>query len=194
MWDFLKRIKIGMMGSAIITLIIGLILLVNPMGAIGTVCSMIGFFVLILGIFGLLNHFVLETERSNSIALGASIIEVLLGIYVLSNPGSIVKFVSLVVAVILLIHGFGDMDTAMQMKKSDYEKWWVSFAFSIITILLGVFVLRNPFETQEILFRVVGGCFLFDGASKLLIVRRASKVLRDVRERTEPIDVDAKIK
>ncbi len=39
MWDFLKKIKIGMMGSSIITLILGLILLLNPIGAIETVCS-----------------------------------------------------------------------------------------------------------------------------------------------------------
>lgn len=194
MWDFLKRIKVGMMGSSIITLIAGLILLINPIGAIETICSMIGFFILILGIFGLLNHFVLDKTTSNNLVLGVSMIGVLLGIYILSNPGSIVKFISIVVSVILLIHGFRDIDTAMQMKRSGYEKWWGAFAVAIITILLGVFVLRNPFAAPELLSRLIGACFLFDGAADLLIVHRASKVLKDVREKTEPIDVDAKIR
>lgn len=194
MWDFLKKIKIGMMGSSIITLILGLILLLNPIGAIETVCSLIGFFILILGIFGLLNHFVLDTESSSTLVLGVSMIGVLLGIYILANPGSIVKFFSIVVAVILLLHGLRDVDTAMQMKRGGYEKWWGSLVIAIITILLGAFVFRNPFAAPELVSRVIGACFLFNGATDLLIVRRASKVLKDVREKSEPIDVDAKIR
>ena len=48
---------------------------------IETVCSLIGFFILILGIFGLLNHFVLDTESSSTLVLGVSMIGVLLGIH-----------------------------------------------------------------------------------------------------------------
>lgn len=194
MLDFLKKIKISMLGSAIITIILGLILIVNPVGATVAVCSLIGWFVLLLGVFGLLNYFVFNTGMSNSIELAISIIETLLGIYVVVNPGSIIQFIFLIMAVVLLVHGFHDMDTSMQMKRSGYEKWWGTFAIAIITILLGVLALTKPFESTALLLRVIGASFLFDGASNLLIVHKASRVVKNIRDKVEPIDVDAKIR
>lgn len=194
MWDFLKKIKVSMLGSAVMTVIIGLILVINPLGATVAVCFMLGWFLLLLGVFGLLSHFVFNPGMSNSIELGISIIEILLGIYVIANPGSIIKLVFLIMAVILLVHGFHDMEAAMQMKKSSYEKWWVTFIVAVITILLGVIALTKPFESTALLLRVIGASLLFDGITDFLIVHKTSRILQDAREKAEPIDVDAKIR
>jgi uncharacterized membrane protein HdeD (DUF308 family) len=194
MFDFLKKIKASMVGSAAVTVILGLILLIHPLGMTAAVCSLIGWFLLLLGIFGLGNHFLFLAGAPGSLELWAGIIEILLGIYIISNPGSIVKFVFLIMAVILLVHGFHDMEAAIQMKKSGYERWWWTFAIAVLTILLGVLALTKPFESTEILLRVIGASLLFDGLSDLWIIHKSGNVIRSVKEKTEPIDVDAKIR
>lgn len=194
MLDFLKKIKISMMGSSVVTIVIGLVLLLRPLGATEAVCSMVGMFLLILGAFGLLNRFVFHSGAANSIELGINMIETIAGLYILWNPGSIIKFIFLIFAVILLVHGFHDMDTAMQMKRSGYDRWWGSFVIAVLTILLGVIALTKPFESTALLLRVIGASLLFDGVTDLLIVHKTSKVLKNAREKAEPIDVDAKIK
>lgn len=194
MMDFLKKIKIGMLGSSVVTLIIGLVLLIKPLGAMTAVCSMVGVFLLVLGVFGLLNHFVFNAGMSSSFELGVNIIETLLGFYIVMNPGSIIEFIFLILAVVLFVHGFHDMDTAMKMKKSGYHKWWGTFTIAVVTILLGVLALTKPFESTEILLRVVGASLVFDGATDLLVLHRTSKILQNAREKAEPIDVDAEIK
>jgi uncharacterized membrane protein HdeD (DUF308 family) len=131
---------------------------------------------------------------SNSFELVVSIVEALLGIYVISNPGSIIKFVFLIMAVVLLVHGFHDMEAAMQMKRGGYERWWWTFGIAVVTILLGVLALTKPFESTAVLLRVIGASLLFDGLSDLWIVHRTGKAVRDAKEKSEPIDVEAKIR
>jgi uncharacterized membrane protein HdeD (DUF308 family) len=58
MFDFFKKIKINMTGSAVVTLILGLILVVNPLGMTAAVCSLLGWLLLLMGVFGLCNHFI----------------------------------------------------------------------------------------------------------------------------------------
>ncbi len=194
MWDFLKKIKIDMLGSSVVTVVIGLVLLLKPLGATTAVCSMVGIVLLILGVFGLLNRFVFHAETISSIELGINIIETLGGFYILFHPGSIIKFIFLILAVVLLVHGFHDMDTAMQMKRSGYDRWRGSFVIAVLTILLGVVALTKPFESTALLLRVIGASLLFDGITDLFIVHKMSQILRKEREKAEPIDVDAKIK
>lgn len=194
MMDFLKKIKVGMLGASVVTLIIGLVLLIRPLGAITAVCSMVGVFLLVLGVFGLLNHFVFNPGLSNSFELGINIVETLLGFYIVMNPGSIIEFLFLILAVVLFVHGFHDMDTAMKMKRTGYHKWWETFVIAVVTILLGILALTKPFESTELLLRVVGASLVFDGATDLLVLHRTSKIWKNEWEKAEPIDVDAKIK
>jgi uncharacterized membrane protein HdeD (DUF308 family) len=194
MFDFLKRIKVSMLGSAVVTVVLGLILVINPLGMTAAICSLIGWFLLLMGVFGLCNHFIFAVGMSNSIELGISIIEILLGIYVILNPGSIIKFVFLIMAVILLVHGLHDMDAAVQMKRGGYERWWWTFGIGVATILLGVLALTKPFESTAVLLRVIGASLLFDGLSELWIVHKTAKVIRHAKEKAEPIDVEAKIR
>ncbi len=194
MFEFLKKIKIGMMASAVITTVMGLVLLLNPLEVTATICSLIGWIILIFGVFGLLSYFVFNVGMVNGFELGLSIVETLLGLYIAVNPGSIVKFVFLIIAVILFVHGVEDFNTAMQMKRSGYKKWWVTFLLAAITMILGAVALAKPFESTALLLRIIGASLLFDGISDLFIVHKASKVVKAAREKAEPIDVEARIR
>lgn len=194
MWNLLKKIKIGMLSSSVVTVVIGLVLLLKPLGTTAAVCSLVGIVLLMLGIFGLLNHFMFRTQSAGSIELGINILETLAGFYILFHPASIVKFIFVILAVVLLVHGFHDMETAIQMKKAGYERWWGSFLIALITLLLGIVALTKPFESTALLLRVIGASLLFDGIAGLWIVHKTSQLVQGVREKREPIDVDAKIK
>jgi len=184
----LKKIKINALASAVITVIIGFVLVLNPEQVTGTICTLIGWGLLIMGVFGLLNHFVFNKEMSNLLDLGIALIETIAGFYIALNPTGLVKVVAAVMAVVLLVHGFHDVDLALQMKRSGYEKWWGTALIAALMVALGLLTLINPFWPTNLLLRILGVSLLCDGASELFIIHRASKVI----DKAKPIDVEAK--
>ena len=182
--NLLKKIKIGGLAAAVITIIIGLVLFLNPTEVSINICSLLGWALLAMGVFGGLSCTVFTKQETRSMELAINILEALAGLYIAVRPASIIKFLAKIMAVVLIVHGVNDFSMAFKMKRNHYDKWKYTALAAAVTIGLGILSIVSPFWPTDLLFRIIGASLLFDGGTELFIIHRASNVIKEL----EPID------
>ena len=91
----------------------------------------------------------------------------------------------LIVGIILVLHGFYDLQQAVFLGRAKYGFWWLALLFAGLTIVLGGILLWNPFEAMSIAIKFIGVFLVFDGVSDLWIFSRARRITRQIRETVE---------
>lgn len=143
--------------SALLYLIIGVLLLKFPGAAIRTVCTGLGIVTLGYGLIRILSYVMQRREGFYSavdIVLGAVLSAI--GIVLLINPGFVVSIIPFCVGIIILVHSVSKIQQALELKAISYNKWWIMLIIALITLLMGVCIVVNPFGTIEITVRAIG--------------------------------------
>lgn len=191
MLDFLKSIKTNILGSAVLCVILGVILMIYPDTSLTFVCRTVGIIVLVTGIGFLISHIrggLLSWFYKLDLILG--LLFLILGGYILLNPWGLLSIIPIVFGVLLIYHGISDLGQAMELRKYEADRWWISIIIAVITIVLGFVIMSNPFGTIDMLMRITGGCLVYDGLSNLLIVGKFSKSIRRFKKFEEEVETE----
>lgn len=192
MSDFLKSIKTNILGSAVLCIILGVVLVIYPNTSLAIVCRAVGVIVLITGLGFLVSHVrggIVSWFYKLDLILGA--IFVILGGYILLNPLGLLSIIPIVFGVLLIYHGISDLGQALELRKYEANRWWISIIIAIITIALGILVMRNPFDTIEMLMKIIGVCLVYDGLSDLLLVGKFSRSVRKFKKYEDELEFDS---
>lgn len=192
MSDFLKSIKTNILGSAVLCIILGVVLVIYPNTSLAIVCRAVGVIVLITGLGFLVSHVrggIVSWFYKLDLILGA--IFVILGGYILLNPLGLLSIIPIVFGVLLIYHGISDLGQALELRKYEANRWWISIIIAIITIALGILVMRNPFDTIEMLMKIIGVCLVYDGLSDLLLVGKFSRSVRKFKKYEDEPEFDS---
>ena len=182
MSDFLKSIKTNILGSALLCVILGVVLVIYPNTSLALVCRAVGVIVLITGAGFLLSHIrggIFSWFYKLDLILG--VLFVTLGGYILLNPLGLLSIIPIVFGVLLIYHGISDLGQALELRKYEADRWWISIIIAVVTIALGILIMRNPFDTIDMLMRIIGICLIYDGLSDLLLVGKFSKSIRNYK-------------
>ena len=175
-----RRSSIAM---AVITLLLGLLLVLAPNRSIRFLCTLLGAALLITGLLYLFSWLSRQREGFPVWFLIPGLILAALGLWLLTNPGSVIVLIQFSFAAMLIFHGVIDLQGAMSLHRLGWPNWWLDLILSILTLLLGVLVFLNPFGTMEALVILIGLSLVYDGASDLYLICRVSKAFRDGGER-----------
>ena len=179
MKDLFYVFKTNTFVSAIISILIGLALLLQPGSFTVLACRIIAVLVLISGAAAILSY-VRETQKVWRLQalLILGIILVLLGISMLANPGFFISLLPLVLGIIVLIHGFQDASYALNMKKLNDPYWWITLLIAAASILFAIIVIINPFAAASTVVMVIGAVLIYDGVSDLWVVGRMKQTVK----------------
>ena len=191
MREFLKSIKTNILGSAVLCIILGIVLMVYPDTSLTLVCQAVGVIVLVTGIGFIISHIrggLFSLFYKLDLILG--LLFLILGVYILMNPWGLLSIIPIVFGVLLIYHGISDLGQAMELRKYEADRWWISIIIAAITIVLGVVIMSNPFGTIDVLMRIIGACLVYDGLSNLLIVGKFSRSIRRFKKFEEEAATD----
>ena len=200
----IKRYKLSHYLTTLIMIIVGVVLVAEPELAIATICTIVGIMLVITGIAYIVWYFV----RDNlSAVLGMDlvfgILITALGILILTHADFVLKLINVILGVIMIFSAVIKLQTAIDMKRLGVKRWWITLIFSVICVIMGIVMIRNPFEVASALIIYVGTCFIVDGIVTLFSMialggslRRVKRLAADtVKEAAkETIDVDAEEK
>jgi len=96
----------------------------------------------------------------------------------------------MIVGILIMIHGFHNAVQAIDLKKMQYDNWWVALLLSLLTVALGVVLICNPFTIVDTVVRIIGAFLVYDGLSDMWIL---SRVFKTKKNRENIIDTDAVI-
>ncbi len=191
MENFFKKVKANYMVSAALLVLFGLVLLIWPKTSTTVLCIALGCVLVICGVIRLA-VFLLERDGSlySSMNLLSGIVLAAVGVWIIVKPEGIMFVVPIVIGIVVIFHGIHDFGQTVSLYKAGYDKWWVAMLLGVITTGLGILLVVNPFETIEIVVRVVGICLMYDGISDMWIVSRVSRIVKQARQDLAALDAD----
>ena len=183
----------GNVYSAGLVTLIGILLFFLPGMSIRLVCRALGCVILVIGAIFLAAFVKKKEELVGKAELTGGIVFALIGLFVLINPDVIASILPVVAGVLVAAHGIGNLSRAFSLLKLKDKSWLVALIFGILSVVVGLIFLTNPFSTATMIVRLVGLFFLIDGIGNLWLILRLGKAQKSSGAIKEPVDVDAKI-
>ena len=136
---------------------------------------------IVLGGFGLIQIILyLATKEKTMVSHSMMMLGVVLAViggWIVLKPETIIKAVPMIVGILIVIHGFHNAVQAIDLKKMQYDNWWVA-------------LICNPFTIVDTVVRIIGAFLVYDGLSDMWIL---SRVFKTKKNREKIIDTDAVI-
>ena len=95
-------------------------------------------------------------------------------------PESVVLLIQFLFGAILIFHGVIDLQGAVVLMRCRAPQRGIDLVLSILTVVLGVLVIINPFGTFAALIMLIGVALIYDGVSDLYLVWKLSRVVKEI--------------
>ncbi len=173
MKEKIKSLRLNITISALISVIIGVLLLIYPTESLNTIGRVIGAIVVLSGIFIIIGQILEFGLNAMSIVVGGVL--AIVGIWIFSSPAAIVSIIPIAIGVVLVAHGLQDLGLAIEATKFHAPSPWVPYVFAVVNIGLGALCVAGAFNIVTIATRIIGVMLVYDGISDMVIVRKVRK-------------------
>lgn len=186
----MREILIKIKNLSLITIaagfIIGIVLLVRPDESVQFISILCGVTVIMLGIGAWISYF---TKFKSIILAILGTLAIIAGIILCVRYRSIVSAVIFLFGVFVLVGGIVDLFSAIDAKRNDLKSWIVSVIMSAVTIILGLIVIINPFDSVMVLTQLLGAGLIVYAVMDLISFIQIRKIVK--YNLSPQIDVEA---
>ncbi|MFE9765280.1 HdeD family acid-resistance protein [Streptomyces sp. NPDC005808] len=175
------------LGSAVATVVPGVLALVWPDETLHVLAVLIGLYLLATGVFRFVAVFGREEHGERLPGLLLAVLYVLAGVLCLRNPLQTIASLSLIVGVVWLVSGILTLYTAIAAK--DLPHRGVVLGAAVLGIVAGIVVLALPAESARALARLLGLWLVLLGLAEAAVALAWRAALR----RTRPTGPDAPV-
>lgn len=175
----MREILIRIKNLSLITIaagfIIGIILLVRPDESVEFISILCGATVIMLGVGAWISYF--TKFRSTFLAILGTL-AVVAGIILCVKYRSIISAVLFLFGIFVLVGGVVDLVSALEARKNDLKSWIISVVMAVITIVLGLLVIINPFNSVMALTRILGAGLIVYAVMDLITFVQIRKMVK----------------
>ena len=155
----LKR-NLGSVAMSLAEIIIGVLLLVNPVGFTSGIIVTFGVVLMITGIGTTIKYFRTEPEEAAvSQILVKGLLMLLAGAFCAFNSHWFIAtfpVLTLVYGVVILITGITKVQWTVDIIRMKRSKWFWAAISAAISIVCGIVIITSPFSTTAILWMFIG--------------------------------------
>jgi len=159
--------------------VLGLILLLRPTAAASVLFSIMGVLLLIYGAVTVIGFFT-RSRSVSQLELVFGIVAVVVGGLLLAHPHFLLELIFTLLGIYILADGLVNLKRGLDLRDRGYAGWTTTLVTSVISVLLGLFILwRQGRAAEAVLLRIVGAAFLYEGIVDLLAIRALGKLDRE---------------
>ena len=164
--------------TSVFLLALGLLLIIKSEATILAVSYVIGAVLIALGVVAFINFLRSKSELYH-LDIVYGIVTIILGVLVIKNPKVIGSIIPFVVGIGILINSGTKLKYALDLKENHEEVWKYTLIVAIVSAVLGVLLIFNPFKASSILVQVIGIVIsiyaLLDIISTIILKKRFTK-------------------
>lgn len=161
----LKKLRTGGGASSVAYIVLGIILMLFPGTATNIVVRLVGIAALIYGVSRVIDYTKGRNDMINVVIGGLIAIG---GIILLVNPAFVVSILPTILGIYIIIEGISEVRAALNMRSQGYDRWTMAFILSLLVLLVGLFILFNPFTTVTISVMIFGGALIVAGITGMV--------------------------
>ena len=166
--------------------------MLKPIEIIGTLIKVIGMILLICGVFDFTNYFVNKKEESLfDYGLVKGIIEITIGVLFIFKYDLLINLFPCILGLIIVFINIFKLQTAISLKEFE-SNYMTGVIISSLSIILGLVIVINPFETLEVVIIVSGAVLLISELSNIIysisvlkFFKKTDKVVKDIVTKEE---------
>lgn len=189
--DFFKRIRLGTIVSALLTIALGVVVIIYPDQVPIYAAKVVGGFLMIMGGVGLIANII--SEDHGRWFLFGNLIILLLGVWIFFMPKTVLSLIPMFLGVLLIIDAINDFKIGADARRYEYPGWIWHILFGVICAVLGMICICSSFGVIEFGMILIGISLIFDGITDFFIVfqaNRAQKAYTNAVKTAEAIDVE----
>lgn len=177
---------------AFLSIVLGVVLVMYPDKAASIFVKVCGYALIALGVYYIVVYFARKSKVAMlQMEMLLGIVLLLIGIWMVTKPASVIALLQYVVGALIIIHGIIDLQASLNIKRAGFDKWGASLVLSLLTLALGVLIIIDPFSATQVLMVVIGIVLVFDGLSDVYIIAVLSKLFKDVKEAVTDAEQEA---
>ena len=147
-----KKLKWNLILMSVLYLGLGIFLLMRPSTALNVVCYALGGVVLVCAAVQLVRYFAVERGIFQSqLTLISGIICLGLGAFLILRSDIVVRILPIVFGLFVIFDSLGRIQNALDLRRCEYPSWKGFLLLSVLSVVLGVVMILNPFGTMETL-------------------------------------------
>ncbi|MFB8777686.1 HdeD family acid-resistance protein [Streptomyces broussonetiae] len=158
-----------LLGSAVATLVPGILVLVWPDGTLHVLAVLVGLYLLVTGAFRFVAVFGRDEPGERLPGLLLAVLYVLAGVLCLRNPLQTIAALSLIVGVVWLVSGILTLYTAVAARDLYMPHRGVVMGAAVLGIVAGIVVLALPLESARALTRLLGLWLVLLGVAEAVV-------------------------
>lgn len=169
-----KTSGIGSIIACVIELVVGILLLINPIGFTRGIIVAVGIILLLAGAAQIVMYFgtnALEAISTQGIVKG--LIFISLGIFCVSQTGwflTTFKVLTLLYGIIVLIIGFIRVQHMVDMIRLKQKQWIMAGLSALVAIVFSLIVIFNPLISASVLWLFISISLLLDATLDVIII------------------------
>lgn len=138
-------------------IILSIFLIKDPTTSLNTITIIIGVIVGITGLVELITYFTSPQEiKAFSLKLIVGVITTILGVVIIINAQTINTILTWVIGAWIIIESIIKLQIAFNLKGISNSNWKIIVIFSIITFIIGLVIILNPFATLITVGKICG--------------------------------------
>ena len=141
-------------------IVIGVLLLINPIGFTTGIITAAGIVLLIVGLTSVIKYFRAGAkEAATGQYLLKGLVELLAGAFcIFKSNWFVITFpaLTLIYGVVVLVTGLGKVQMTVDMIRAKNQKWFLAAISALLSIACAVVILNNPFTSTAVLWMFTG--------------------------------------
>lgn len=180
--DYAKKCEKSMLVTSIVTLVLGIVLVIEPTGSIKMLTAIIAIMCMLMGGFQLIDYIRKpREEKMTSLSLILAIILLSVGLFLFINNEALVKFITVIIGITICVKSLFKLQFALNLKGIS-DKWKNNLIAAIIGMSLGIIIFINPFESASLFLRIIGIALVIGSVLELVETGMVMNSLNDVKE------------
>jgi uncharacterized membrane protein HdeD (DUF308 family) len=169
--EIIKRIKVQRLVTALVIAIIGIMFIIFPKSSAHILCYVGGALLIAWGVFRIVMYFV-SGMRTINYSLVGGVTLILIGSILCARPDLVEAILTIAVGVVLIIDGIAKLQHCMQIVLLKESGWWINIIVSVVSVVLGIIVLCNPFSSTTALMIFIGISLIVDAVCDIISAYR----------------------
>ena len=186
----LKKTNIAVIAASVLIIVLGLVLVLNPVNATVFICRAAGIILLASGLFMTGSYFLNMSDNPGGTSLLTGLIQLSVGAWIALRPETMVQFLTIIIGFIILVHSFGMFHISIQLKGLGKKIGGALLAVSIVTLIFALITIFIPFGTVAATMIIAGVFLILDGAITITAVIILTRVIRKMQENTVLISIN----
>lgn len=181
-----KNCEKSMIATSIITMLLGLVLIIEPSKSIQLITIGIAIVLMAIGLVQI--YFYIRSsrvEKMTSLSLVLGVMLLAIGLYLMTNSNEQIKVVTRIIGLFVSIKSLFKLQYAVNLRGIS-PKWKYNLIAGLLYLSLGIIIILEPTHALEVFLRIIGGILIVGSIAEFVETIMVLKTLDNVNIRELP--------